>query len=196
MKVGLFFGSFNPIHNGHLIIASHIAMNSDLHEIWFVVSPQNPFKNSASLLNENHRYQLINLAIQGETRLRASNIEFKLPRPSYTINTLIYLKEKHPSYKFSLIIGSDSYQNIDKWKNADVILKNYPIIIYKRPGFEVKQPLGPLVKLAEAPLLEISSTHIRYLIKKKQSIRYYVPDSVKDEIENNLYYGSELENPA
>ncbi len=196
MKVGLFFGSFNPIHHGHLIIANHLAMTGNLDEVWFILSPQNPFKKPGSLLNENHRFHLLQLSIENEPNLKASNIEFKLPRPSYTIDTLIYLKEKYPENKFSIIIGSDGYQNINNWKNADVILKNYPFIIYKRPGFEIADQGAASVTIAEAPLLEISSTHIRYNIKKRKSIRYLVPDIVKEEIENNGYYSSGLENPA
>ncbi len=195
MKVGLFFGSFNPIHHGHLIIANHIAETSNFNEVWFVVSPQNPFKKAGSLLNENHRYSLIKLAIEGERKLKASNIEFKLPRPSYTIDTLIYLKEKYPGYSFSIIIGSDSYQNIEKWKNAHVIISNYPIVIYNRPGFEISEPIPDSVSIISAPLLEISSTHIRYMIKLNKSIRYLVPDVVKEEIERNQFYTSLLENP-
>ena len=196
MKIGLFFGSFNPIHHGHLIIANHLAETSDLAEIWFVVSPQNPFKKAGSLLNENHRYHLIKLAVEGEKKLKASNIEFKLPRPSYTSDTLIYLKEKYPRYSFSIIIGSDGFQNIEKWKNANIILSNYPILIYKRPGFEIKEPLPASISVVNAPLLEISSTLIRYMIKNKKNIRYLVPDIVKDEIEINRFYSSSLENPT
>jgi len=196
MKIGLFFGSFNPIHHGHLIIANHIAMTTDLDEVWFVVSPQNPFKKSGSLLNENHRLHLVQLAIEGEKKLKASNIEFKLPRPSYTIDTLIYLKEKYPGHVFSLIIGSDGFQNIEKWKNAGVILRDYPIIIYKRPGFEIEKPVSASISVTEAPLLEISSTHIRYMIRDRKSIRYLVPDVVQEEIEKNMYYRSALENPT
>lgn len=196
MKIGLFFGSFNPIHHGHLIIANHLAETSDLAEIWFVVSPQNPFKKAGSLLNENHRYHLIKLAVEGEKKLKASNIEFKLPRPSYTSDTLIYLKEKYPRHSFSIIIGSDGFQNIEKWKNANIILSNYPILIYKRPGFEIKEPLPASVNLVNAPLLEISSTLIRYMIKNKKNIRFLVPDIVKDEIERNRFYSSSLENPT
>jgi nicotinate-nucleotide adenylyltransferase len=196
MKIGLFFGSFNPIHNGHLIIANHIAMMGELDEVWFIVSPQNPFKKPGSLLNENHRLHLVQLAIEGEKKLRASNIEFKLPRPSYTVDTLTYLKEKYPGHGFSIIIGSDGFGNIGKWKNADVILKNYPIIIYKRPGFEITDTPAVSVLVVDAPLLEISSTHIRYLLSKGRSIRYLVPDIVKEEIERNMYYRSALENPT
>ena len=196
MEIGLFFGSFNPVHHGHLIIANHIAMTSDLTEVWFVLSPQNPFKKSGSLLNENHRLELLRLAIEGEKKLKASNIEFKLPKPSYTIDTLIYLKEKFPTYKFSIIIGSDGFQNIEKWKNADVIFRDYPIIIYKRPGFEISTNISASITITDAPLLEISSTHIRYMIKNRQSIRYLVPDIVKETIEKKMYYSSSLENPT
>lgn len=196
MKVGLFFGSFNPVHHGHLIIANHIAETSDLSEVWFVVSPQNPFKKQGTLLNENHRYNLIRLAIEGEKKLKASNIEFKLPRPSYTVDTLIYLKEKYPEHAFSIIIGSDGFLNIEKWKNANIILSNYPILIYKRPGFDIKEPLPATACIVAAPLLEISSTLIRYMIKNKKNIRYLVPDVVKEEIELNMYYSSSLENPS
>ena len=125
MNIGLYFGSFNPVHNGHLIIANFIANYTALDRIWFVVSPQSPFKQQKSLISENHRKHLIDLAIEGEKKLRTSNIEFKLPKPSYTIETLLYLNEKHPQHTFSMILGSDSFQNIEKWKNSDYLLKNY-----------------------------------------------------------------------
>lgn len=196
MKIGLYFGSFNPVHNGHLIIASHTLQNSDLNEVWFVVSPQNPFKKSTSLLNENHRLNLVRTALEGETHLKASNVEFKLPKPSYTVNTLAYLREKYPTHEFILIIGSDSFQNIDKWKNASHIIGNYSIYIYKRPGFDIHNSSNASIKIIEAPLLDISSTHIRNLLASGKSIRYLVPDSVKEEIEQHHYYGSSLENPS
>lgn len=196
MKIGLFFGSFNPVHHGHLIIANHIAMTSSLNEVWFVVSPQNPFKKSGTLLNENHRYHLLQLAIEGESKLKVSNIEFKLPKPSYTVDTLAYLSEKYPNHSFTIIMGSDGFRNLDKWKNADIIIKNYPVIIYKRPGFEIENSLHASITIADAPLLEISSTHIRYMIKNGMSVRYLVPEIVKEEIENKGYYRSSLENPS
>lgn len=189
MTVGLYFGSFNPVHNGHLIIANHIANYTSLDRIWFIVSPQNPFKERSSLINENHRKHLVDLAIDGEKKLRSSNIEFKLPVPSFTIDTLTYLQELHPKDKFSIIIGSDSFRNIDKWKNSEILLKNCPIIIYERPGFKVsKERLSDNLILLKAPLLDISSTQIREMIKEKKSIRYLVPDVVKEEIERNQYY--------
>lgn len=188
MKVGLYFGSFNPVHIGHLIIANHVAYHTDLKQVWFVVSPQNPFKKSAGLLNEYHRLHLIRLAIEGENKLRASSVEFKLPKPSYTVDTLAYLRENYPDHEFSIIMGSDGFQNLNKWKNYEVITANHNIYIYKRPGFEVTEKHGATVEILEAPLLDISSTRIRELIRNKDSIRFLVPDTVKEEIERNGYY--------
>ena len=188
MEVGLYFGSFNPIHHGHLIIAQHILEHTTLKEVWFVVSPQNPFKHSSSLLNEHHRFFLVQEAIEGETRMRASNVEFSLPKPSYTADTLAYLREQYPQHTFHLIMGSDSFQNFGKWKNPENILANHPVIIYKRPGFEVTETHKGNIQVLAAPLLEISSTHIRELIRKGASIRYFVPDLVLKEIERNNYY--------
>lgn len=190
MKIGLYFGSFNPIHIGHLIIANHVANTTDLQRIWFVVTPQNPLKENKTLINENHRKHLIDLAIEGEKKLRSSNIEFKLPKPSYTIDTLTYLSEKFPQHQFSIILGSDSFGNLKKWKNYQSLLKNYSIIVYKRPGFEVKPEfLSERINVLGAPLLDISSTMIRDLIHQKKSIRFLVPDIVKEEIERQQYYG-------
>ena len=188
MNIGLYFGSFNPIHNGHLIIANHLANHTSLDEVWFVISPQNPFKKSSSLLNENHRFFLVQEAIAGEKKLKANKTEFTLPKPSYTIDTLTHLAEKYPQHNFKIIMGSDSFQNLPKWKNGNVIAKTYPIIIYRRVGFEIENSLKADITVAEAPLIEISSTRIRELIKNRQSIRYLVPDIVKEEIEINNYY--------
>ena len=182
MKIGLYFGSFNPIHIGHLIIANHILNATDLQRVWFVVSPQNPFKHSATLLNEYDRLHLVQKAIDPDDRLHASNIEFTLPRPSYTVQTLAYLAERYRSYEFSIIMGSDSFQNLPKWKNADVIIQNYPILVYRRPGFEVDNHIGARVSIMDAPLLEISATHIRELVQQGKSIRYLVPEVVEKEI--------------
>lgn len=196
MKIGLYFGSFNPIHTGHLIIATHIVNNTDLDEVWFVVSPQNPFKKSAGLLNEQHRLALVKIAIEGETKLKASNAEFKLPKPSYTIDSLVYLSEKYTGHTFSVIMGSDSFQNINKWKNYEQILSNYNIYVYLRLSFPVAENKLKNIILLGAPLIEISSTDIRKYIKNGKSIRYMVTDAVMQEIEAMHYYRSSMENPT
>lgn len=188
MKIGLYFGSFNPIHIGHLIIANHILNESDIQKIWFIVSPLNPFKDSENLMNEYDRFHLVCKAIEEDSRLKASDIEFSLQKPSYTVHTLAYLQEKYPGYSFSIIMGSDGFQNLDKWKNSEVIIENYPIIIYKRPGFEVDNKLNARITIMDAPLLEISSTHIRELIKTGKSIKYLVPSSIEEEILSNSFY--------
>lgn len=190
MNVGLYFGSFNPIHVGHLIIANHVLNETSLDKIWFVVSPQNPFKKNASLLNEYDRLHLVRTAIEGDARMKASDIEFYLPKPSYTIDTLAHLQEKYPAHDFSIIMGSDSLKNIDKWKNAEVIMSNFPIYVYKRPGVEIKDLPRPHIKIIDAPLLEISATNIREMIKKGKSIRYLVPEAIREEIENNPFFKS------
>lgn len=188
MKVGLYFGSFNPIHIGHLIIANHIANNTELDQVWFVVSPQNPLKGNNGLLNKYHRKYLIDLAIDGEKKLKTSTIEFSLPIPSYTIDTLTYLKEKHPDYTFAVIMGSDSMQNISKWKNYEQLIKNYQLLVYERPGFKNENSFSSNIINIKAPLLDISSTRIREMIKMGKSIKFLVPDFVKEEIERNHYY--------
>ena len=188
MKIGLYFGSFNPIHTGHLIIANHILNETDLQKIWFIVSPQNPFKPSSTLLNEYDRLHLVQIAIEQDDRLKASDIEFSLPKPSYTSHTLGYLGEKYPSHEFTVIMGSDSYQNLANWKNAEFILANYSIIIYRRPGFEVSDNLSTNAIVMNAPLLEISATYIRENIQQGKSIRYLVPRVVEEEIEKSGFY--------
>lgn len=188
MKVGLYFGSFNPIHHGHLIIASHILNEKLVDRIWFVLSPHNPLKETSSLLNENHRFHLVNIATEEDNRLKASDVEFSLPRPSYTSVTLAHLSEKYPQHQFSVIMGGDSFQNIQKWKNYEYILNNYQILVYNRPGFELKDNINHNVVILNAPLLEISSTHIRKLIKEKKSIKYLLPENVIEELEKGGYY--------
>ena len=147
MNIGLYFGSYNPIHIGHLIIGSHVANHTDIQQVWFVVSPQNPLKPSSVLLNEYHRLHLVQLALGDDPQLKASDVEFKLPRPSYTIDTLTYLKEKYPQHRFSIIMGSDSFQNLPRWKNFDLLLKNYSFIIYRRPGFEITESYEAKVQI-------------------------------------------------
>lgn len=188
MKIGLYFGSFNPVHVAHLIIANHILNETDIEKIWFIVSPQNPFKSENGLLNEYHRLHLIRLATEDDNRIKVSDIEFNLPRPSYTTSTLAYLAEKHPEHEFCIIMGSDSFQNLHKWKNAEVIIKHYPVYVYVRPGFEVENTIGARLHLLEAPLLQLSATHIRKYIWEGKSVRYMVPDKVWEEIIKGGYY--------
>ncbi len=188
MKIGLYFGSFNPIHVGHLIIATHTINTTDLQQVWLVVSPHNPLKPSVSLLNEYHRYHLVQSALEGESKIKASNIEFQLPKPSFTIDTLAYLNDRYPQHQFAIIMGSDSFCNLPKWKNFQVIVKNNPLYIYERQGFKIDNNLNADIHVLKAPLLQISSTQIRDLIKQKKSIRFMVPDIVKEEIEQNGYY--------
>ena len=196
MKVALYFGSFNPVHIGHLIIANHVAQSAGVDEVWFVVSPQNPFKKGQTLLHEQHRLNMVRDAVEGTRGLRASNVEFSLPKPSYTINTLTYLKEKYPKNTFCILLGSDGYQNIHQWKNGASIAAGYPLYIYKRPGFDIPSNMPNNCTVVEAPLLDISSTHIRNLLRAGKSIRFLVPPSVEEAIEKNAYYLSALENPT
>jgi nicotinate-nucleotide adenylyltransferase len=189
MNIGLYFGSFNPVHHGHLIIANHVVQSTDLDQVWFIVSPQNPMKPAAGLLNEYHRLYLIKIAIDGENHLRVSDIEFKLPKPSYTIDTLTYIHEKYPQHEFSIIMGSDSYQNLARWKNHEQLIKNTSFYIYVRAGFEnIPEYKQAKIKVLDAPLLQISATHIRNILREGKSIRFLVPDCVKEEIERNRYY--------
>jgi nicotinate-nucleotide adenylyltransferase len=188
MKIGLYFGSFNPVHVAHLIIANHILNETDIEKVWFVVSPQNPFKSEANLLNEYHRLHLVKTATENDNRIKASDIEFGLPKPSYTVNTLAYLAEKHPEHSFCIIMGSDSFQNLHKWKNYEVIIKNYPIYVYRRHGFEAENSINADLHIVEAPLLQLSATYIRKCIAEGKSIRYMLPDAVLEEIEKGGYY--------
>lgn len=188
MKIGLYFGSFNPVHVAHLIIANHVLNETDMERVWFVVSPQNPFKASANLLNEYHRLHLVRLATDEDTRIKASDIEFSLPKPSYTSSTLAYLAEKHPEHEFCIIMGSDSFQNLSQWKNHEVIVKNYRLYVYKRPGFEIVNTIGADVQVLDAPLLQLSATHLRKYLKEGKSVRYMIPDKVLEEIEKGGYY--------
>lgn len=190
MQVGLFFGSFNPIHQGHLIIAESALDAAKLDRVWFVVSPQNPFKEKKNLLSEYDRLRLVEMAIEGNYRLFASNVEFKLPQPSFTIDTLTHLFDTYKSYSFSLIMGEDNLRQINKWKNADAILNHYKIFVYPRNGIEVESELKthPNVHYFEAPLLDISATLIRNRVKEKKSIKYLMPANVEEFILRNRLY--------
>ncbi|NNF02430.1 MAG: nicotinate-nucleotide adenylyltransferase [Bacteroidia bacterium] len=190
MNIGLFFGSYNPVHVGHMAIAGYMAEFTDLDEVWMVVTPQNPHKASSSLLADYHRLRLVREAIGDYyQKVKASNIEFDLPKPSYTVNTLIHLSEKYPQHQFTLIMGSDNLETFQKWKNYEVILEHYRIMVYPRPGHdggELKD--HPKVIKTNAPLMEISASFIRKAIKNKKDIRYMVPESVFKYIEEMHFY--------
>lgn len=188
MNIGLYFGSFNPIHIGHLIIANHVLNETPLNKIWFIVSPQNPFKESKTLLNEFDRLHLVRLATQDDNRIKCSDIEFNLPKPSYTSNTLAFLSEKYPEHQFSIIMGSDSYQNLDKWKNYETIINNYPVYVYKREGHEIKKTFDKEAVILNAPIIQISASQIREHIRSAKSIRYLVPEIVREEIVSRKFY--------
>ncbi len=188
-KIGLFFGSFNPIHIGHLIIANIMAENTDLSKVWFVVSPQNPFKPSKGLLHEFDRYDMVKAAIADHYKLEVSDVEFNLPKPSYTIYTLAYLTEKYPGKEFKVIIGEDNLENFAKWKNHDEILNQFGLYVYPRPHVTNSEfARHPHVKMIEAPLLDISATYIRNCIKNNKSIRYLVPEPVEQLIRLKDFY--------
>ncbi len=188
MQIGLFFGSFNPIHNGHLIIANTILQHTNLQEIWLVVSPQNPFKKSQSLLPVHDRLHLVSLAIENNPKFRRSDIEVNLPKPSYTIDTLIHLKQKFPQHTFSLLIGGDNLNSIDKWKNAEILLRDYTFYVYNRTTKNNPFPNNKNVHFLEFPLLDISSTFLRDELKTGRSIQYFVPENVWEYIDKyNLY---------
>lgn len=189
MKIGLFFGSFNPIHVGHLIIADYMAQFTELQQVWFVISPHNPFKEKNSLLDDHHRYRLVQLAIENNSRLKASNVEFKLPQPSYTINTLAHLYEKFPKHEFALIMGSDNLETFHKWKNYDKILEYHALYVYPRPGSDGGDLKNhPGVKMVDTPLLELSASFIRKAIKEKKDVRYMLTDPVYNYINEMHFY--------
>jgi nicotinate-nucleotide adenylyltransferase len=188
-RVGLFFGSFNPVHVGHMIIANLISSEKLVDEVWMVVSPQNPLKDKASLADDYDRLHMVNLSIGNNVHIKASNIEFSLPKPSYTVDTLAVLQEKYPHITFSLIMGGDNLATLHKWKNYELLLNNFQILVYNRPSYE----LGELaahknIKLVDAPLLDISASFIRRCIKERRSIEYLVTDEVyKYLAHSNLY---------
>ncbi len=189
MKIGLFFGSFNPVHTGHMIIANHLATRTDLDKVWMVVSPQNPFKPKKSLARDHDRLHLVRLAIGDNLHLHASSVEFDLPQPSYTVDTLVHLKEKYPQHTFSLIMGGDNLASFHLWKNYEQILAHHDIYVYKRPNTELGDlATHPRVHLCEAPLLDISATYIRECIKNGHSVEYLVPDAVWKDLEKNRLY--------
>jgi len=192
MKIGLYFGSFNPIHVGHLIIANHILNETEIEKIWFIVSPQNPLKENKTLLNEFDRLHLVRLATQDDNRIKCSDIEFNLTKPSYTTNTLAFLSEKYPEHHFSIVMGSDSYQNLDKWKNFEHIISSYPIYVYKREGSEINKTYSKPPNILNAPIIQISASQIRQNLKEGKSIRYLVPEVVREEIETRKFYKQKI----
>ncbi|PQL92032.1 nicotinate (nicotinamide) nucleotide adenylyltransferase [Apibacter adventoris] len=190
MDIGLFFGSFNPIHIGHLIIANYIIENSSLDKIWFVISPQNPFKEKKTLLGDHHRLEMVNLAIQKYPKFQASNVEFNLPKPSYTIDTLVVLKEKYPDHNFVLLMGQDNLLSFHKWKNYEQIIKYYKLLIYPRITKESQKPIlcHPNIEKVSAPIIEISSTMIRKMIKENKNVYPMLSPEVFNYIDgSNLY---------
>lgn len=189
MKIGLFFGSFNPIHTGHMIIANIALGRTDMEQIWFIVSPQNPFKKNKSLLSEYDRFNMVRKAIYDDYSFRASDVEFGMPKPSYTVDTLTCLSKKHLDYQFKLIIGGDNLASFPKWKNYEVILKNYGLIVYPRPHAQSSDLLkNPNVEMMEAPKMGISATLIRKMVRDKRSIKYLVPEGVRELIEGRGYF--------
>ncbi len=189
-RIGLFFGSFNPIHTGHLIIAEYMASRTDLEQVWFVVSPHNPLKLRSTLANDYDRLHMVQMAIDDNPKLKASNIEFSLPKPSYTIDTMVYLHEKYPQHHFSLIMGSDNLESISKWKNYELLLERYIIHVYKREGMPIDQSLIPAadIRIYDVPMLDISSTFIRQSIADGLSIRYMVPESIYQFLDGSRLY--------
>jgi len=191
MKVGLYFGTFNPIHVGHLIIANHMAEHSDLDQVWMVVTPHNPLKQKSTLLDDRSRFHMVRLATEDYPKIKPSDIEFHLEQPNYTVNTLAHLKDKFPNHEFSLIMGEDNLNSLHKWKNYEYLLEHYDIYIYPRISTETEN-LGlnnhPRIHKIDAPIVEISSTFIRESIKNKKNVRPLLPENVWDEIDYNNYY--------
>lgn len=189
MKIGLFFGSFNPVHTGHMAIANYMVEFSDLDQVWFVVSPHNPLKKKEILIDDYARLELVEMAIEGDDRFLSCDIEFQMPKPSYTIDTLSYLSEKYPDREFVIIMGSDGLKTFHKWKSADTIIENFIRYVYPRLSETDKEILKHKnIKLMNAPRMEISSTFIREAIANKRDIRHLLPVSVFNEINNRGYY--------
>lgn len=187
-KIGLYFGSFNPIHIGHLAIANYMLEFTDLDKIWFVISPHNPLKEKKSLLADYHRLEMVHLALDDEYDMRASDIEFKMPQPSFTIDTLTYLSEKYPTEEFVIIMGGDSLDSLHKWKNYKSLLEQYSIYVYARPGASHKENLHNNIQVFSAPQMEISASFIRNSIKDKKNLRYFLPAKVWTYIQEMHFY--------
>ncbi len=191
MKIGLYFGSFNPIHVGHLIIANHMVEHSDLDQIWMVVTPHNPHKKKNSLLDNHHRLMLVNIALEDYPKIKSSKVEFDLPQPSYTVNTLAHITEKFPNNSFSLIMGEDNLKSLHRWKNYETILENHDIYVYPRISdgkVETRFDNHPKIHKVDAPIVEISSTFIRKSIKEKINIRPLLSQNVWEYLDEMNFY--------
>ncbi len=192
MNIGLYFGTFNPIHVGHLVIANHMVEFSDLDEIWMVVTPHNPFKKKSSLLADNHRLQLVQIATEDYPKLKVSNIEFKLPQPNYTVNTLAHISEKHTKHIFNLIMGEDNLASFHKWKNYEAILENHHVYVYPRLHKdtipETQFDTHKKIHKVDAPIMEISSTFIRKSIGDNKNIQALLPCKVWQYIDEMNFY--------
>ncbi|MCU4164842.1 nicotinate (nicotinamide) nucleotide adenylyltransferase [Carboxylicivirga caseinilyticus] len=189
MQIGLFFGSFNPIHAGHLALANYMCEFEEMDEVWFVVSPQNPFKSKADLIDTNHRLNMTQLATSEYSKFKVVDIETQLPIPSYTIDTLTELHKRHKNCIFNLIMGADNIQNIQRWKDGDRILSDYCILVYPRTGYSTENLEVPLsVKYTDAPVIEISSTKIRTWLKEGKQLPYFITPVVLEYIELNKLY--------
>lgn len=191
MKIGLYFGTFNPIHIGHLIIANHLAENSELDQIWFVVTPQSPFKVKSSMLDNHHRLEMVYLATEDYDKLQPSDIEFRMSQPNYTIHTLAHLQEKHPKHEFALIMGEDNLKSLHKWKNYELILERHQIYVYPRiseGNIETQFDQHPKITFIDAPIIELSSTFVRKAIKENQDVRPLLPPQVWKYIDEMHFY--------
>ncbi|MCL5127436.1 MULTISPECIES: nicotinate (nicotinamide) nucleotide adenylyltransferase [unclassified Algibacter] len=191
MKIGLYFGSFNPIHIGHLVIANHMAEHSDLDQVWFVVTPHNPFKKKTTLLDNYQRLELVYLATKDYDKLEPSDIEFNLPQPNYTINTLVHVQEKYPNHEFSLIMGEDNLKSFHKWKNYDVILENHDIYVYPRISkdtVDTRFTGHDKIHVINAPVMELSSTFIRNGIKTGKNVKPMLPENVWEYLDEMNFY--------
>ncbi|WP_159018606.1 nicotinate (nicotinamide) nucleotide adenylyltransferase [Algibacter sp. L3A6] len=191
MKIGLYFGSFNPIHIGHLVIANHIAEHSDLDQVWFVVTPHNPFKKKSSLLDNYQRLELVYRATKDYDKLKPSDIEFSLPQPNYTINTLVHLQEKYPNHEFSLIMGEDNLKSFHKWKNYEVILENHDIYVNPRISdnkVNTQFTGHKKIHVVNAPIMELSSTFIRNAIKTRKNVKPMLPENVWEYLDEMNFY--------
>jgi nicotinate-nucleotide adenylyltransferase len=188
-KTGLFPGSFNPIHHGHLIIACYLVEFGYVDEVWFVVSPQNPFKQAAELASEAHRIKMVECAIAGDDRFRTSDVEFNLPKPSYTIHTIDTLKRQYPEREFVLIMGADNLAGLPQWKDYERLITECEILVYERPGAPQPEQFFPAsVEMVEAPVLEISATLVRSMLQQGKSVRYLVPGAVREYLRDHKLY--------